>query len=186
MSIDYTPGQTYNTLRSLGCRWNDKKNSYQLSEKTGQDVDDVEPSENLKFIERTSSGLIFEREDGVAIIGHDNHFNPDAPYNNREKTTRSAPKSVDSLEKQIAYRSQMVDNARKRFEEQTLKLAELVTAQEQLAVKALEAAAALPEDPTEGDGERDESIDISDEIVDADEATPDVRAQAEELMAGNA
>lgn len=129
MAIEYVANKNYNTLRPLGVRWNEKKQCLQLSERTGLEGGaDVDPSENLTFIER-DGGLMFEREDGTVVLGHNNHFDTEAPYNSTEKRQGGSKKSVESLEKQIEYRKTMVTNAKDRLDKQTAKLAELIEQQ---------------------------------------------------------
>ncbi len=78
--MKFEKGIVYHTIRTLGVV---KKSNGELhiSQRTGKDATDIQPSEKLVFDGRENGRLLFVREDGTRVCGHKSHFDASDPYN---------------------------------------------------------------------------------------------------------
>lgn len=102
--MKFEQGKTYNTVKMLGVVMKDG-GFLQLSQRTGQNGGaDVMPTENMKFEGRENAKLIFSREDGTRVVGHQSHFDPSHAYNASGKKMHKS----DSGAKLLAAKASLV------------------------------------------------------------------------------
>jgi hypothetical protein len=120
MAMKFIPGQSYNTIKRLGVVKG--ADGFHISQRTGKDAPDLDPSESLIFVRNESGKLWFKRQDGLEIRGHKSHFDPDDNYNKANADVSVAPKQSKAKEapeqkKKLTSREQTeLDEAVKRLD----------------------------------------------------------------------
>lgn len=122
MAIKYEKDNTYKTLRELGCK-ELEGGILTLAERPDKYDDTIAPEEELTFVERRDGKLVFKRANGAEIFGHNNHFDPKAPYNTKEPTKVGTKDSMERKLKAFETRKSCLARAEERRKVQAEKLA---------------------------------------------------------------
>lgn len=122
-------GEYYHVLRDLGVKG--LSNGPQISERFDAMVeghDTITPDESLLCLEKSGSGYwLFERENGLKVRGHINHFDPNSSYNKAKSRTGSTSRAAPpmSIDQQIEVQRGRVKVAEERLLSQMKKLKQL-------------------------------------------------------------